>query len=88
MNATCRDTEWLEARVAATKTLIENIEAAITALTVGGVDMYQLDTGQTRTMVQKARVPALRELLAFHENRLATLNAKLRGASVIGRPGF
>lgn len=87
MSAIYRNAEQLQSEIDATQTLITRVTEAITALTIGGVDMYQLDTGQTRTYVQKARLPALRELLAFLDNRLSTLQAKLCGASVIGRPG-
>ena len=82
------DTTWLEARIAKTKTLIEAYEDAITTLSTGGVQMYSLDTGQTRQMVSRAQLSQLKNTLAMLENRLATLEARLNGAATRVIPGF
>jgi hypothetical protein len=88
MSALCRDTEWLEEQIAAVKTQIIATRSAITSAVTGGVDMYQLDTGQTRTYVQKNRLPALRQLLQELQNELAVLQVKLCGGSIVGVPDF
>ena len=80
--------EYLEARVEATKTAIEATEAAIAALSAGA-QMYTLDTGQTRQVVQKADLSTLRNTLLGLLNLLAWYETQLCGtgaARVI--PGF
>lgn len=81
------DDDWLDQRIERTKTLIINYEAAIDAL-AGGAQMYQLDTGQTRQLVQKANLASLRGTLDELENRLSTLEARKCGAGSHGRPTF
>ena len=88
MSAICRDTAWILERIAKKKALIGELEDQISALTTGGVDMYQLDTGQTRSYVQKQRLTSLQASLTQAEADRAALEAKLYGASVVGRPGF
>jgi hypothetical protein len=75
------DTEWLEARIAKTKVLIEAYEDAILSLSSGAVLQYSLDTGQTRQTVTKQQIGSLRLVLDELENRLSTLEARLCGAS-------
>jgi hypothetical protein len=85
---TCSDdTAWLDARIAATKTAIEAVEDAITAL-AGGAFSYTLDTGQTRQTVTKANVASLRTMLDSLDNRLATLQARRCGSSSRVIPGW
>lgn len=81
------DREWLEERIAATKTAIVAYEEAILALSTGA-QSYSLNTGQTTQSVQKVQLPSLINTLQSLENRLATLNARLCGGSAIVRPGF
>lgn len=85
---TCDDTEWLTARLEATKVLIVAYEAAILALSTGAVQSYQLDTGQTRQMVTKQQLSQLRNVLDALENRYATLQARLGCGRAYGRPAF
>jgi len=80
--------EWLEARVVATKAAIEAIELAIATLSAGA-QMYTLDTGQTRQVVQKADVGTLRNTLLAQYNLLAWLETQLCGSGAVRViPGF
>lgn len=81
------DGAWLDERIERTKSLIVIYEDAIGAL-AGGAQMYQLDTGQTRQLVQKANLATLRDTLSELENRLSTLQARRCGAGACGRPTF
>jgi len=83
---TCIDTAWLDARIAATKATIIAYEGAIDALESGTLS-YTLDTGQTRQSVTKQQVGSLKNLLAYYENRLATLCARRNGAGLHVTPG-
>lgn len=82
------DAEWLDARIEKTKTLIEAIEDAIAAVSVGGVQSYMLNTGQTQQQVTKANLGSMRLQLDSLENRLSTLQARRCGAVAQVRPGF
>lgn len=81
------DVEWIEARIAKTKTMIVAYEDAILALSTGS-QTYMIDTGQTRQSVTKAHLATMESTLDALENRLAVLESRLRGGSVIMRPGF
>jgi hypothetical protein len=81
------DSEWIKARIAKTKELIEAYEDAILQLSTGA-QSYHLDTGQTRQVVTKAQLSQLRNALNGLENRLATLHARLCGGHVHGVPAF
>ena len=72
------DTEWLEARIAKTKELIEAFEDAILSLS-SGAQSYTLNTGQTTQSVTKANIGSLRIQLDSLENRLAVLQQRLCG---------
>lgn len=83
------DDQWIEDRIAATKAMIIAFEDAILALSVGGLQQsYTLDTGQTRQVVTKADLGTIRNTLSSLENRLATLQARLRGSTTHVVPGF
>jgi hypothetical protein len=81
------DSEWIKARIAKTKELIEAYEDAILQLSTGA-QSYHLDTGQTRQVVTKAQLSQLRNALNGLENRLATLQARLCGGHVHVMPGY
>lgn len=88
MTDCCDDTEWIEARIAATKTLIEAYETAITAV-ASGAQSYSIDTGQTRQTVTKANMSEIRNALAALEDRLQHYQDQLCGkGSFYGRPAF
>ncbi len=76
------DTFWSDQLAAAKKSAIA-IQAAIDALTIGGVQTYQLDTGQTRQLVTKMNLTSLNTVLQSTLNRVATLEARLVGCNVI-----
>lgn len=79
---------WLQSRITRTQEMIVAHEDAIDAL-VAGAQMYQLDTGQTRQMVTKANLSALRKTLAELEARLEDYDSRLNGgANVFVEPGF
>lgn len=85
------DREFIEARIARTKELIVAYEDAIEALTASGpsgAQTYILETAQTRETVTRADLGKLRQALQSQENRLATYEARLRGAGIVGRPGW
>jgi hypothetical protein len=76
------DTFWSD-QLAAAKLSAINIQAAIDALTIGGVQMYRLSTGQTDQMVTKMNLTSLHTVLQSTLNRVATLQARLGGCGVI-----
>jgi hypothetical protein len=83
------DREWLEARISKTKELIEAHEDALLALTVGGVQQYSLNTGQTQQTVTKTNIGSLRAAIGMLENRLKQLEGDLCGTGVVRViPGF
>ena len=84
----CDDSEWLEARLEKTKTLIVAYEDAILALSTGAVQSYSLDTGQTRQVVTKQQISQLQNTLESLENRYAVLRAQLGCTTRIGRPVY
>lgn len=81
------DAAWLDERIAAKKALIIELEAAIDKL-ASGAQMYQLDTGQSRQLVQKAQLSQLRNQLSELENDVAVLQARKCGTGAYGRPTF
>jgi len=83
------DDTFLTARIDATKALIIAYENAVLALGVsGGVESYELDTGQDRQRVTRSSVPALNRMLDGLYNRLATLEARVYGGAITMRPGW
>lgn len=82
------DSEFLQQRIDATKALIAAYEDAATALVSGGVQSYTIDTGQTRQTVTQVDLAALNRNIDSLYNRLATLQARLKGGSVNVRPAW
>ena len=76
------DTFWSD-QLAAAKAQVIALQTAIDALTIGGMQMYQLDTGQTRQMVTKLNLTSLNNVLQSTLNRVATLQARLYGCGTI-----
>jgi hypothetical protein len=77
------------ARIEATKAAIVAYEGAVLALGVnGGVESYEIDTGQDRQRVTRASTPSLNRTLDGLYNRLATLEARLYGGAITLRPGW
>lgn len=85
----CNDYQYLTARIAATEAAIEAYEAAQLAITVGGVQSYTIDTGQSRQTVTRNNVTEIQNALSALENRRATLLARRDGCGVLhARPGW
>jgi len=72
------DTFWSD-QLAAAKISAAKIQAAIDALTIGGVQTYRLSTGQTDQSVTKFNLPGLNAVLNSTLNRIATLQARIGG---------
>jgi hypothetical protein len=82
-------TTFWQTRLTAVEAEILAIEAAILALTTGGVVSYTLDTGQTRQLVTKLDLPGLDKMLDSALNRYATIQARCTGSGVVNvRPCF
>lgn len=82
------DSEFLQQRIEATKLAIVAYETAVLELTTGGVQSYTLDTGQSRQMVTRVDLAALHKSIDSLYNRLATLQARLNGGSILSRPAW
>jgi hypothetical protein len=76
------DTFWSD-QLESDKRLVVAIQAAITALTIGGVSNYRLNTGQTDQMVTKLSLPGLNTVLNSTLNRIATLQARIGDCGTI-----
>ena len=72
---------WLETQA------IPAYRAAVLALS-SGAQQYQLNTGQTTQMVQRASLTALKTTLSSLMNERATTRARLYGGSIHVRPAF
>lgn len=70
------DSEFLKARIEATKAEIVAYENAATALS-SGVQSYTLDTGQSRQTVTRSDVSTIQRTIDGLYNRLATLESRL-----------
>ena len=81
------DATFLNERITKIKALIVVYEDALLALG-GGVQSFKLDTGQTVESVTELDMDALRKSVDGLYNSLATLEARLNGGSVIGRPAW
>lgn len=75
------DTFWSDQLEAAKRSAIA-IQAAIDALTIGGVSNYRLSTGQTDQMVTRLSLPGLNTVLNSTLNRIATLQARIGGCGI------
>jgi hypothetical protein len=84
--SSCLDSYW-EERLETVKALIVKYDAALLALG-GGAQSYELDTGQTRVRKTQADLEQIRLTRAGLLNELATLDARVNGASTIVVPGF
>lgn len=74
---------FLQDRINATQTDIVATEAAVLALTTGGVASYTLDTSQSNQMVTKLNLTGLQTALGSLYNRLATLEARRNGTGTV-----
>lgn len=82
------DREWDLRRLRRVEEQILELEDIETKILSGKVYSYTLDTGQTRESVTRHNITELRKYIEALENRRATLLAKLRGSSFVGRPAY
>lgn len=84
------DRTFLEARITATKALIEAWEDALTFFAANnGIQTYTIDTGQSRQVVTRSDIGTINRIIDSLMNRLATLEARLNGTGVVSaRPGW
>lgn len=82
------DATFLNERITATKAQIVAYEDALTAFGASNIQSYELDTGQDRQRVTRADIASLDRTVDSLYNRLASLEARLNGASVTGAPGW
>jgi len=80
------DSTFIQGRIDATKLQIVALEDALLDLASGVILSYTFDTGQTRQTVTKNDVSSINRVINSLYNRCATLDARLNGAGVIGRP--
>lgn len=80
------DSAFIQARIDATKLQIVAYETAVEALATGGVQSYTLDTGQSRQTVTRLDLKDIQNTVDSLYNRCATLEARLNGATITGRP--
>ena len=81
------DVTFLQERINKAKALIAAYEEALLALG-SGVQSFKLDTGQTVESVTELDLDRLNATVDGLYNRCATLEARLNGANVIGRPAW
>jgi len=82
------DEAFILAQIAAIEAQIIAYRAAVTAVSSGGVQSYELDTGQTRQRVTKVDLLRLNSIISGLMNERATLRALLNGGSTYGVPSW
>ena len=85
---TCMDIAYINQRIATAKSLLINIDAAITAIMINGAESYRLDTGQTVTNVTKLNIESIKKYRDSLLNEIATLEARLGTYNLTMRPGW
>lgn len=66
---------------------VEELETAISALNDGSIQSYQLDTGQTRTLVTKQQMSPMYLALERAYNDVSVLDARVNGSTMRVVPG-
>ena len=79
---------WWQERLTKAMTRVEELETAISSLLDGSIQSYQLDTGQTRTLVTKQQMSPMILALERAYNDVATLDARLNGSATRVVPGY
>lgn len=74
-------TGWYEQRLAKAMAHVEELEEAISGLLDGSIQTYQLDSGNTRTLVSKQQMSPMYLALQRAEARVSALEARVCGAS-------
>lgn len=68
-------------------TRVEELETALSGLLDGSIQSYQLDTGQTRTLVTKQQMSPMYLAIERAYNDVAVLDARVNGATTRIVPG-
>ena len=71
--------EWLQARIDATKAMIEEYESAVLKLSTGTVKSYTINTGQTTQSVTKKDISRLQADIDSLYQRLDYYDMRLNG---------
>lgn len=79
---------WWEQRLEKAMAQVVELEEAISGLLDGSIQTYQLDTGQSRTLVSKQQMSPMYLALQRAENRVASLEARVCGTGSRIVPGF
>ena len=72
---------WWAERLEKAKTRVEELETALTGLVDGSIMSYQLDSGQTRTLVTKHQVSQIVLALERAMNDVSVLDARVNGSA-------
>ena len=81
-------TVWWQERLEKAKAIVEEYETAISGLLDGSIMSYQLDTGQSRTLVTKHQMSPMYLALERATNRVASLESRVCGGSNHMVPDF
>jgi hypothetical protein len=81
------DTTFWKERLVKAKALLLTYDTAIETVLLTG-QSYQLDTGQTRTLVTKGNLASVRAARESLLNEIATLEARVCGGGVRVIPSF
>lgn len=85
------DDNWLQARITATQTLVEQAETVLNTLLLEGTSTnqsYTINTGQSVVTVTKKDVKKVESFIASLLNRITTMEARLNGGGAQGVPGW
>lgn len=74
--------DFFKKRLEATEAQIEQIETAITAITVGGLQSYSINTGQSTQSVTRASLKSWQDALDQLYSRRDVIRARLYGDGV------
>ena len=72
---------WWAERLEKAKTRVEELETALSGLIDGSIMSYQLDSGQTRTLVTKHQVSQIVLALERAMNDVSVLDARVNGTA-------
>jgi hypothetical protein len=72
---------WWAERLEKAKIRVEDLEAAVSGLSDGSIMSYQLDSGQTRTLVTKQQISQIVLALERALNDVSVLDARVNGSA-------
>lgn len=76
---------WWQARLKEARAHVEELEEAISKLLDGSIQSYQLDTGQTRTLVTRQQMSPMYLALERAFNRVSVLEIRCGVAPSVTR---